>query len=102
VSRAIRRHPPVTKGKPGRRPVAVPTAPKAPRQPPRQRQGFLSFLRPRWVEDIISELRKVTWPTRQDTINLTMVVVVVSMVVGLALGGVDLFFNWFIEKTLLR
>ena len=102
MSRAIRRHPPVSKGKPPRRPVAVSPAPKASRQPPRQRRGFLAFLRPRWVEDIISELRKVTWPTRQDTVNLTMVVVVVSVAVGLALGGIDLLFNWFIENTLLR
>jgi preprotein translocase subunit SecE len=82
--------------------VVVPSAPKAPRQPPRQRRGFLAFLRPRWVEDIISELRKVTWPTRQDTVNLTMVVIVVSVTVGLALGGIDLLFNWLIENTLLR
>jgi preprotein translocase subunit SecE len=54
------------------------------------------------VEDIISELRKVTWPTRQDTFNLTLVVVVVSVAVGLTLGGIDLLFNWFIENTLLR
>ena len=54
------------------------------------------------MEDIISELRKVTWPTRQDTLSLTWVVVIVSVVVGLALGGIDLLFNWFIENTLLR
>jgi len=82
--------------------VVLPTAPKTPRQPPRQRRGFLSFLRPRWVEDIISELRKVTWPTRQDTFNLTVVVVVVSVAVGLTLGGIDLLFNWLIDKTLLH
>jgi preprotein translocase SecE subunit len=102
VSRAIRRHPPVTREKPGRRPAAVLPTPKAARQAPRQRRGFLAFLRPRWMEDIISELRKVTWPTRQDTVNLTMVVIVVSVAVGLALGGIDLLFNWFIENTLLR
>jgi preprotein translocase subunit SecE len=82
--------------------MVVPTAPKAQRQPPRQRRGFLAFLRPRWMEDIINELRKVTWPTRQDTVNLTMVVVVVSLAVGFALGGIDLLFNWIIENTLLR
>jgi preprotein translocase SecE subunit len=102
VSRAVRRHPPVSKAKPGRRPAVVPTAPKTPRQAPRQRRGFLSFLRPRWVEDIISELRKVTWPTREDTVNLTIVVLVVSMAVGLALGGIDILFNWFIGRTLLH
>jgi len=26
----------------------------------------------------------------------------VSVAVGLALGGIDLLFNWFIENTLLR
>ena len=102
MSRAIRRHPPAAKAKPGRRPVVVPPAPKALRQAPRQRRGFLAFLRPRWLEDIISELRKVTWPTRQDTVHLTFVVVVVSVAVGLALAGVDLLFNWLIENTLLR
>ena len=102
MSRAIRRHPPVTKEKPGRKPAAVLPGPKAARQPPRQRRGFLAFLRPRWLEDIISELRKVTWPTRQDTFSLTWVVVIVSLVVGLALGGIDILFNWFIENTLLR
>jgi len=102
MSRAIRRHPPAAKAKPGRRPVVVPLAPKAPRQAPRQRRGFLAFLRPRWLEDIIGELRKVTWPTRQDTVHLTFVVVVVSVTVGLALAGIDLLFNWLIENTLLR
>jgi preprotein translocase SecE subunit len=82
--------------------MAVSPGPKAPRQPPQQRRGFLAFLRPRWIEDIVSELRKVTWPTRQDTVSLTTVVVVVSVVVGLALGGIDLLFNWLIENTLLR
>jgi preprotein translocase subunit SecE len=57
---------------------------------------------PRWLQDIVSELRKVTWPTRQETANLTMVVVVVSLAVGVALGGIDLLFNWLIENTLLR
>ena len=102
MSRATRRHPPITKEKPGRRPAAVLPAPKAARQSPRQRRGFLAFLRPRWVEDIISELRKVTWPTRQDTVNLTMVVIVVAVTVGLLLGGMDILFNWLINSTLLR
>jgi len=31
-----------------------------------------------------------------------MVVVVVSVAVGLALAGIDLLFNWFIENALLR
>ena len=59
-------------------------------------------MRPRWIEDIISELRKVTWPTRNETVNLTIVVLVVAVAVGLMLGGIDMFFNWVISNTLLR
>lgn len=61
-----------------------------------------SLLKPRWATDIISELRKVTWPTRQETAHLTLVVVVVSLLFGIVLGGADLGFSWFIEHTILR
>jgi preprotein translocase subunit SecE len=50
----------------------------------------------------MSELRKVTWPTRQETMNLTLVVMVVSAALGLFLGGLDYVFNWIVENTLLR
>jgi preprotein translocase subunit SecE len=50
----------------------------------------------------MSELRKVSWPTREETINLTIVVVVVAAALGLFLGGVDYVFNWIMERTLLR
>jgi preprotein translocase SecE subunit len=42
------------------------------------------------LRDTRSELRKVTWPSRQETINLTLVVIGLSLVLGLLLGGVDL------------
>ena len=61
-----------------------------------------SFLRPRWATDIISELRKVTWPTRQETAHLTLVVIVVSILFGIVLGGADVGFSWLIEHTILR
>jgi preprotein translocase SecE subunit len=65
-----------------------------------QRRG--SLLKPRWALDIISELRKVTWPTRGDVAYLSMVVIVIAMIVGTILGGADLFFGWLIEQTILR
>lgn len=52
--------------------------------------------------DIISELKKVTWPTREETTRLTVAVVVVSIAIGLALGGIDIGFNWIVDNTLLR
>ncbi|MCH8993616.1 MAG: preprotein translocase subunit SecE [Chloroflexi bacterium] len=60
-----------------------------------------SILRPRWATDIISELQKVTWPSREDTWYLTLVVLIVATAFGLFLGGVDMFFNWAIDNTLI-
>jgi preprotein translocase subunit SecE len=65
-----------------------------------QRRG--SFFKPRWLMDIISELRKVTWPTRGETMHLTVVVIIVSILFGILLGSADLFFSWLVEQTILR
>ena len=61
-----------------------------------------SLLKPRWAMDIISELRKVTWPSRREVMNLTVVVLVVSLLLGMLLGLADLGFGWFVEETILR
>jgi len=77
------------------------TAISAPSTPGEQaRRG--SLLRPLWARDIISELRKVTWPLRRETANLTGVVIIVSLALGVVLGGADLLFGWLVEQTLLR
>ena len=105
MSRAIRRHP--TSTKPGRQrtpraPGVSTGAPRRPQREAREGRGIVGILRPRWAEDIISELRKVTWPTREEAWYLTVVVIIVATVVGAFLGGVDMFFNWLIDHTLLR
>ncbi len=61
-----------------------------------------SLLRPAWIIDIVSELRKVTWPSRQEVGYLTFVVIVISIIIGLILGSADLAFGWFTEQTILR
>ena len=65
-------------------------------------RGGLSALRPTWALDIVSELQKVSWPSAADTRYLTIVVIIVGAAFAVFLGGVDIFFNWFIENTLLR
>lgn len=42
--------------------------------------------------NIVSELQKVSWPTRQETIKLTIVVIVGSLFVGLYIGVLDVIF----------
>lgn len=43
-----------------------------------------------FVLEVISELRAVTWPTRQDTTTKTMVVIVTVVVLSIIMGGFDL------------
>ena len=71
-------------------------------RPPSQSKRRLRIAQPRWFEDISSELKKVSWPTRDETIYLTTVVVIVALAVGALLGGVDVFFNWLIDRLLLQ
>jgi preprotein translocase SecE subunit len=43
----------------------------------------------KFVSEARIELAKVTWPTRQTVINLTLVVIGVSLLFTLFIGGVD-------------
>ncbi len=44
--------------------------------------------------DVFGELRKVTWPTRQEATRLTMLVIALAAVMGVFLG----FFDWLFSK----
>jgi preprotein translocase subunit SecE len=57
---------------------------------------------PRFLADIISELRKVVWPTRDDVMHLTVVVVIVTVILGAVLGAVDIGFGWLVDNTILQ
>jgi len=43
----------------------------------------------RLVRDSISEAKKVNWPDQETTRNLTVVVIAISIILGLLLGGID-------------
>lgn len=43
----------------------------------------------KFLKEVRSELKRVVWPTRQEAIRLTMVVVIVSALVGVYIGALD-------------
>ena len=43
------------------------------------------------------EIRKVVWPTRQETTQTTIVVLIVIMIVAIILFGLDGLLNWIIS-----
>jgi preprotein translocase subunit SecE len=57
--------------------------------------GLLKFLR-----DVRTELRKVVWPTRKQTINYTLVVLVAVFLVTVLLSVTDAAFNVVIRRLL--
>lgn len=44
------------------------------------------------------ELLKIVWPTRQETVQITLIVMIVVVLAGLILWGVDSGMMWIIGK----
>lgn len=51
----------------------------------------------RYFKETRAELRKVTWPTRQQATNLTLIVLAVTVAMAIFLGAVDLLFATIIK-----
>ena len=45
-----------------------------------------------FVREVLAELKKVTWPTKQETLKLTVVVIAISVIVGAFIGALDTMF----------
>jgi len=53
------------------------------------------------VTETVSELRKVVWLTRRETIYLTTLVLVVAVSAGIALGLIDFGFSHLVNDIFL-
>ena len=47
------------------------------------------------------ELRKVNWPTRSETVNLTVIVIVFSLAMAAFLGLLDMLFSYILSQVIL-
>lgn len=56
-------------------------------EPARRMPGFQFF------RETVAELRRVVWPTREQTTRLTILVIIISIFVGILLGVVDMAFG---------
>ncbi|MBU4331768.1 preprotein translocase subunit SecE [Patescibacteria group bacterium] len=55
-----------------------------------------------YIKDSKTELKKVTWPTRQETIKHTLMVIGVSLGVAAFLGIVDYILSTIFESFVLK
>lgn len=77
---------PVAKAAASARPA--PRMAASPREQGRRQSERLNGVK-RYITDTRAELRRVTWPDQITLRNLTIVVIAVSAVMGLLLGGID-------------
>ena len=61
--------------------------------------GIVTRLR-EFVQEVLAEFRKVTWPSRDELINSTSIVIVVTVVLAFFLGVVDISLTKVVERIL--
>ncbi len=54
-----------------------------------------------FLKEVRVELKKVNWPTRNETIKYTLIIIGVSLAVAIFLGGLDFIFTWLIGKFVI-
>jgi len=55
-----------------------------------------------FLKEARDELKKVIWPSRAEVIRLTAIVIIVGLVVGLFLGGVDYVLTLILEVLIKK
>ena len=55
---------------------------------------------PEIFDNIVQEIKKVEWPTRKEALHLTMVVVILSLIIGIYVGVLDVAFAKLFETIL--
>jgi preprotein translocase subunit SecE len=104
---------PALAGGPPARPPIPPVAkdddeprrePRQPRQPRADRQDDVrpGFPGLRFFQESVAELRKVEWPSQQQVISGTAVVLIACLITGVYLYGNDQLWSYVVKHILLR
>jgi len=51
-----------------------------------------------FLKEVKLEITKVNWPTKKETLRYTLTVIIVSIIMAIFLGGIDLLFNLIMNK----
>jgi preprotein translocase subunit SecE len=55
-----------------------------------------------FLKESKTELKKVKWPTLRETLQYTLVVIIISLVVAIYLGGLDYIFSFLLRKFIIK
>lgn len=53
-----------------------------------------------YFKEVRIELKKVSWPSKQETFQMTLLVICVSTIVAIYLGGIDYLFTQFMSMII--
>ncbi len=53
-----------------------------------------------FFQTTVLELKKVDWPSREKTIRLTLIVIGVSLLIGIFIGGLDILLTQAVQRLL--
>ena len=79
--------------------MAEPNQKPAEKKPAEKKPGVFARLK-KYFRDTKSEIKKVAWPTKQQTINNTGVVIACIVVVGAFIGVLDAVFTFGLQALL--
>ncbi|MDP2910299.1 MAG: preprotein translocase subunit SecE [bacterium] len=54
-----------------------------------------------FLKEVRLETKKVNWPSRKETVKYTLIIVGVSLIVAVFLGGIDFIFSLLLNKFIL-
>ncbi|MCX6798076.1 MAG: preprotein translocase subunit SecE [Candidatus Falkowbacteria bacterium] len=55
-----------------------------------------------YIKESVAEMKKVTWPTKKETYNYTLIVIGLSVGVAAFLGALDLIFGWGLQFVIIK
>lgn len=55
-----------------------------------------------FFKEVYVELKKVNWLTRQEVLRYTLIILVITIIVAIFLGGLDYLFSTVIKSFIVR
>jgi len=55
-----------------------------------------------FLKEVQIEVKKVNWPTRNEVVRFTLIILGTSLIVAAFLGAFDFLFQTFLNKIILR
>lgn len=55
----------------------------------------------KFLKQVRTELKRVTWPTRKEAVRYTLLVIGLTLGVAAFLGGLDFLFSWLLTEFII-